>query len=247
MLQCPEGSIFYVPPLFTASMKYLVLLSPDVKVHYMILSCYFYNSVTQNKLISYFQLIIMLSSCVMHNLIVNVTNHPGIRCNKNNWEIIQIFWTYCDWWLKYHDLSRSHHQADWSDDLLLTDGLAITLREEPEEGNSDTSFQGATTRRSGKDRVGFLVTSSPIHQSGIGHQISRPDDATWIGRDTVAINHSKSRRFQLFLVFVIVWPYVKINTPIIVSMMTCLNEVNEWYVDIQMTKSMHLSFYFSTS
>ena len=28
-------------------------------------------------------------------------------------------------------------------------------------------------------------------------------DATWIGRDTVAINHSKSRRLELFLVFVI--------------------------------------------
>ncbi len=39
-----------------------------------------------------------------------------------------------------------------------------------------------------------------IHQSTIGHQISEPDDATCIGRDTVAINHSKSRWLELFLV-----------------------------------------------
>ena len=50
-------------------------------------------------------------------------------------------------------------------------------------------------------RDGFPVTSSPINLSTtIGHQITRPDDATWIGRDTVAINHSKSRRLELFLV-----------------------------------------------
>ena len=44
-------------------------------------------------------------------------------------EIIQIFWTYFDWWLHYHALSRLHHQANWSDDVLLTNGLAMTSRE----------------------------------------------------------------------------------------------------------------------
>ena len=71
-----------------------------------------------------------------------------------------------------------------------------------EEGNSDTTFQRPTTGRSGKYRDDFLVTSSPIHQSAIGHQISQPNDCTWICRYTVAINHSKSRRSELFLVFV---------------------------------------------
>ena len=35
------------------------------------------------------------------------------------------------------------------------------------------------------------------------HQISRPDDANWIGRNTVAINHSNTRWLEFFLVFVI--------------------------------------------
>ena len=66
--------------------------------------------------------------CKVYVIIVNIMNHPGIRYNKQ--EIILFFWTYCDWWLQYHDLSRSHHQAEWSDDLLLlTDWLAMTSRE----------------------------------------------------------------------------------------------------------------------
>ena len=62
------------------------------------------------------------------------------------------------------------------------------------------------------DLLWLMATVSwPIQVASSGRLIWWPivdaknakDDATWIGRDTVAINHSKSRRLELFLVFVI--------------------------------------------
>ncbi len=105
---------------------------------------------------------------------------------------------YCDWWLQSRSIQLFERGVKEAIIMSIVRNHLLT-----EEGDSDSTFQKPTTGRSGKYRDGFLVTSSPIHQSAMGHQISRPDDATWIGRDTVAINHSKSRRFELFLVFVI--------------------------------------------
>ena len=115
-----------------------------------------------------------------------------------------IWWPIADWWI-----------GDYKEHKWFERGVkeAIYVRhEEPSlniggglRHNLSRAYDG---RQSGKYQDGFLVTSLPIHQSAIGHQISWPDDAAWIGCDTVAINHSKSRRFELFLVFVICTIYL---------------------------------------
>ena len=50
---------------------------------------------------------------------------------------------------------------------------------------------------------GRIIRPTDLMTYGIVDAKNAKDDATWIGRDTVAINHSKSRRLELFLVFVI--------------------------------------------
>ncbi len=57
-------------------------------------------------------------------------------------------------------------------------------------------------------------------------------------------------QFNVNEIILVVWPYFKINGfHCFYDDVYCMNEVNDWYdfVDVQMTKSMHLSFDFFTS
>ncbi len=95
---------------------------------------------------------------------------PSITCSTGT-DII-VIWTYCDLWLWYHNLSRLHHQAEWSGELLLYWSLSRTITQQ---------------------RRGTQAQSSKAYDRAIQkapRQLSRD------------INHSKSRWLELYFWFV---------------------------------------------